>query len=118
MVETKQDKKYDHAEAIRQQIKHTNQIISQIDTEDKQSFQQYFNKSFMAVSSLEAMITPFGYESKLVGQNPQRMKVSQQLDLLRSSMVNIYEFLFEHDLFYADYTATELGVKDKEGDTD
>lgn len=112
MVE--QDKKYDHAEAIRQQIKHSNELISAVDTEDEESFTKYFSKCFMSISSLEAMIAPFGYESNLKGKNPQKMSLSKRLTLLRNTMEGIYQFLFEKDLFYASYSEEELGVKDKE----
>jgi len=114
-VENKEDKKYDHAEAIRQQIKHSNHVLSGIDTEDKQSFGKYFSKAFMSISSLEAMIAPFGYKSNLKEKDPVKMKPGERLSLLRETMENIYVFLHDHDLFYAAYSSEELGSKDKEG---
>lgn len=116
MAKNEEDKKYDHAEAIRQQIKHTNKLISGIDVEDNQSFEKYFSKCFMAVSSLEAMIAPFGYGSNLKDTNPRKMRAGERLGLLRDSMEDIYEFLHEHDLFYASYSSEELGSRDKEED--
>lgn len=113
-VENKEDKKYDHAEAIRQQIKHSNKILSGIDTEDQQSFGKYYSKAFMSISSLEAMIAPFGYESKLKGENPGKMKPGERLSLLRNTMEKIYGFLHDHNLFYASYSSEKLGSKDKE----
>jgi len=117
-VENKEDKKYDHAEAIRQQIKHSNQVLSGIDTEDKQSFGKYYSKAFMSISSLEAMIAPFGYDSNLKGENPGKMKPGERLSLLRETMEKIYSFLHDHDLFYAAYSSEELGSKDKEKEGD
>lgn len=114
MVE--EDKKYDHAEAIRQQIKHSNQLISGIDVEDNQSFGKYFSKCFMSISSLEAMIAPFGYDSKLDEKNPLKMAKGERLKLLRDTMEEIYQFLHDAGLFYASYSEEELGTRDKESD--
>jgi len=115
LATSEEDKKYDHAEAIRQQIKHTNKLISKIDVEDTQSFDKYFSKCFMAISSLEAMIAPFGYDSNLKDTNPKKMRTGQRLGLLRDSMEDIYRFLHEADLFYAAYTSEELGSRSKNG---
>jgi len=111
-----EDKKYYHAEAIRQHIKHTNHLISGIDVEYNQSFGKYFSKCFMAISSLEAMIAPFGYKSNLEGKNPHKMKPGERLSLLRDSMEEIYSFLHDAELFYASYSSEELGSRDKEED--
>lgn len=116
MVE--EDKKYDHAEAIRQQIKHTNHLISGIDVEDNQSFGKYFSKCFMAISSLEAMIAPFGYESNLKDENPQKKRKGERLSLLRDTMEEIYGFLHDAGLFYASYSEERLGSRDKQSEDD
>lgn len=113
-----EDKKYDHAEAIRQQIKHSNKLISGINTEDEQSFQDYFNQCFMSISSLEGMIAPFGYESNLKGKNPQAMTPGERLNLLRKSMEEIYQFLHDAGLFYASYSEERLGSRDKQSEDD
>lgn len=106
-------KKYDHSEAIKSQIKHCNHLISGIETEEEQDFRTYFSKCFMALSNLEAMIKPFNneieeednkYESNLDDVNPMKKSKGDLLKMLNKTMTEIFEFLYNQNLFYAQRT--------------
>jgi hypothetical protein len=99
--------KYNHAEAIRQQIRKVNNLIAEMDTEDQQSFEQYFSKCFMGLASLEAMISPFreeDYESNLEEQNPLSMSRGDQLQFIYETQKEMMDFLHQENLFYAQRT--------------
>lgn len=99
--------KYDHSEAIRQQIRHVNNLITEMDSEDSQGFKNYFSKCFMGLASLEAMLAPFrpeNYESKLDEANPLSMSRGQQLKFIYETQKEMMEFLHEQNLFYAQRT--------------
>ena len=100
----KEYQKYDHSEAIRQQIRHVNNLITEMDTEDGQAFKNYFSKCFMGLASLEAMLAPFReeeYESNLDKANPLSMNRGQQLKFIYETQKEMMEFLHSQNLFYA-----------------
>jgi len=98
---------YDHSEAIRQQIRHVNNLITEMDTEDQQSFNEYFSKCFMGLASLEAMIAPFRDEdhtSDLEDAEPLSMSRGDQLKFIYETQKEMMEFLHSENLFYAQRT--------------
>ena len=104
MSQDREYEKYDHAEAIRQQIRHVNNLITEMDAEDGQAFKNYFSKCFMGLASLEAMLSPFredDYQSKLDESNPLSMSRGQQLKFIYETQKEMMEFLHSQNLFYA-----------------
>lgn len=98
--------KYDHSQAIRQQIKHVNHLISSADTEDEQSFSQYFSKAFMGIASLQAMLDPFKDEDEewsqsLKDYDPLPKTRGENLGFIVKALTEIMNFLHEKNLFYA-----------------
>lgn len=103
----KEYKKYSHEEAIRKQIKTVNEKLGEVDAEDNQSFQQYFGKVFMAISGLDAVITPFKddeYEEKvseaLDEGSPLRMDRLAKLKFVHETLEEIYDLLDRQQIFY------------------
>lgn len=100
-------KKYNHAEALRQQIKFVNDKIGEADTEDPQSFEQYFNKVLMALSSLDAMSEPFKdddysdrIEEALEQGKPANMNKLEKLNFIHRSLTDLMELYYRENLFY------------------
>jgi len=103
-------KKYDHARAIRQQIRYVNDKVGEADMEDTQAFQNYFNKVFMAIGSLDAMLNPFKdeeYEDKLSDINPVSASTSEKLQFVRNALTEIYDLLDRQQIFYETRTGRE-----------
>jgi len=103
----KEYKKYSHEEAIRKQIKVVNEKLGEVDSEDGQSFQQYFGKVFMAISGLDAVIKPFkddDYKEKvseaLDDGSPMRMDRLEKLRFIHETLEEIYDLLDRQKIFY------------------
>jgi len=110
----KEYKKYSHEEAIRKQIKSVNEKLGEVDAEDSQSFQQYFGKVFMAISGLDAVITPFkddDYEGKvseaLEEGSPLKMGRLEKLQFVHQTLEEIYSLLDRQKIFYETSTGRE-----------
>lgn len=103
-------KKYDHARAIRQQIRYVNDKVGEADMEDAQAFQNYFNKVFMAIGSLDAMLNPFkddNYDDKLSDFNPVSASTGEKLQFVRDALTEIYDLLDRQQIFYQTTTGRE-----------
>lgn len=99
--------KYDHAQAIRQQIKHVNHLISSVDTEDRESYNRYFSKAFMGVATLQAMLDPFTekeWDHDLKEVNPKNQKKGEGLGLIIDTFTEMMNFMHQENLFYATRT--------------
>lgn len=96
-------KKYNHAKAIRQQIRHVNDKIGEADMEDAESFNNYFYKVYMSLAALDAVIEPFkddDYTEKLTEEDPISKDTSGRLQFVHATMKEIMNLLDRQNIFY------------------